>query len=161
MGTISVPRANRCQMIPSSGREHFWSKDQQWKTYIPHLSRKIVREGSTSLEKSDKTEKTKRAGGRHVTAGSSKGSTPLEKPEKTEKTKRARRRPRGKTISYKQKTRKKWKNDKSPPQNWGDNQKTQTTNRRQSVPTQLGETSNRLSKITHESPHKNENKLYN
>ena len=34
MGTTSVPRANRCQMIPSLGREHFWSQDQQWKTYI-------------------------------------------------------------------------------------------------------------------------------
>ena len=37
MGTISVPRANCCQMIPSPGREHFWSKDQQWKTYIQHM----------------------------------------------------------------------------------------------------------------------------
>ena len=66
------------------------------------------------MEKSDKTEKTKRAGGRHVTAGSSKGSTPLEKPEKTEKTKRARRRPRGKTINYKQKTRKNEKTTSRP-----------------------------------------------
>ena len=28
-----VPRANRL-MIPSEGREHFWSQDHQWKTYI-------------------------------------------------------------------------------------------------------------------------------
>ena len=28
-----VPRTNRL-MIPSEGREHFWSQDHQWKTYI-------------------------------------------------------------------------------------------------------------------------------
>ena len=37
MRTISILRVNPCQMIPSLRREHFWSQDQQWKTYI-HLS---------------------------------------------------------------------------------------------------------------------------
>ena len=34
---LKMHLSNHCQMIPSLGREHLWSQDQQWKTYIHAL----------------------------------------------------------------------------------------------------------------------------